>query len=157
MLTLSLIVVVTLLDQVTKELIRNSFSLYEQLEVIPGFFQITYIRNTGAAWGMLAGAGGLLTILSIVMIIVLVSFRRHIMYDSLLHKITFSLMISGIVGNLIDRVRHGYVVDFLDFFVGTHHFPAFNVADSAICIGVALYIYSQTSFCQKTKPEESAV
>lgn len=156
MLSLIIILVVTLLDQITKELIRSNFYLADRIVVIPGFFQITYIRNTGAAWGMLSGSGGLLTVLSLVMLILLVCFRRHIMTDSLLHRITFGLMISGIVGNLIDRIRHGYVVDFLDFLIIGYNFPAFNVADSAICIGVGLYMFSQTHFYQKFLGEKSA-
>ena len=78
-----------------------------------------------------------------IMLAVLVTFRRSFLTDTLTHRIASGLMIAGIMGNLGDRLRLGYVVDFLDFHLGDSHFPSFNVADSAICIGVGLYILSQ--------------
>lgn len=115
----------------------------DMLPIIPSFFSITYIRNTGAAWGMMSGLNGLLITLSIVMLTILIIFRRSFITDTLVHKIAAGLMTAGIVGNLIDRMRLSYVVDFLHFYIGKHQFPSFNVADSAICIGVTLYIASQ--------------
>ncbi len=143
MLILSISFVIAIIDQITKSIIRTHLTVGDMITVIPGFFSITYVRNTGAAWGILAGLNGLLIILSLVMLIVLIIFRKSFITDTLLHKISAGLMIAGIVGNLIDRMRLGYVVDFLHFYIGKHQFPSFNVADSAICIGVTLYIISQ--------------
>ena len=131
---------VVLLDQATKEWVRGAFSLHESIPVIPGFFHLTYIRNTGAAWGMFSGQNLTLSLLAFAMLLVLVFFRRKIMPPGRLHRIALGLLCGGIVGNLFDRLRLDYVVDFLDFFVREWHWPAFNIADSAICIGVAIYM-----------------
>ena len=143
MLILILSFTIVILDQFTKHLIRSNMTIGDMITVIPGFFSITYIRNTGAAWGMMSGFNSLLILLSVVMLAVLVIFRRSFITDTLIHKIAAGLMIAGIVGNLIDRMRLSYVVDFLHFYIGKHQFPSFNVADSAICIGVGIYIISQ--------------
>ena len=153
MLILILSFSIVILDQFTKHLIRSNMTIGDMITVIPEFFSITYIRNTGAAWGMMSGLNGLLIALSIVMLTVLIIFRRSFITDTLIHKIAAGLMIAGIVGNLIDRMRLSYVVDFLHFYIGKHQFPSFNVADSAICIGVALYIFSQFLDQKKVKDE----
>ncbi len=142
MLILCLSFLIALLDQVTKYLIRQKL-LTGQYVVIPGFFDLSYVQNTGAAWGIMQGLNNWLVILSVIMLGVLIIFRRSILQDTTVHRIAAGLMIGGIIGNLIDRVRLGYVIDFLHFFWRDHHFPSFNVADSAICIGVALYIIMQ--------------
>lgn len=131
---------IILLDQATKHLVVSRFTLWETLPVIPGCFNLVHVRNTGAAWGMLGGFTGGLMIMSVLVLVALVLFRRSFLTDSLIHRLSLALMTGGIIGNLLDRFRLGYVVDFLDFFWQTHHFPAFNVADSAICVGVGLYI-----------------
>ncbi len=140
---LLLCVLVTFLDQFTKCLVRAHFSLGESRPVIHGFFDLTYVQNTGAAFGMLSERGPWLVVLSVVMLGVIVVFRRAFLTDGLSSRLAMALMVSGIVGNLIDRLKLTYVVDFLDFHWRTHHFPAFNLADSAICTGVGLYILSQ--------------
>ena len=131
---------VILLDQATKEWVRGAFSLHESVPVIPGFFHLTYIRNTGAAWGMFSGQNLALSLLAFAMLVALVLFRRKILPPGKPHRVALGLLCGGIVGNLFDRLRLDYVVDFLDFFHRGWHFPAFNVADSAICIGVAIYV-----------------
>ena len=131
---------VVLLDQASKEWVRGAFSLHESVPVIPGFFHLTYIRNTGAAWGMFSGQNIALSALALVMLAVLVVFRRKILPPGRVHRVALGLLCGGIAGNLFDRLRLDYVVDFLDFFVRTSHFPAFNVADSAICVGVGIYV-----------------
>lgn len=143
MLALILCLAVVLLDQFTKVWIRSSF-VYggEPLEVIPGFFNLVYVRNPGAAWGMLGGQQVILITLSIVVFILLAVFHRRVLNPTLDHRITLGLMLGGILGNLIDRIKLSWVTDFLDFHIGTHHFPSFNVADSAICIAVGLYLLS---------------
>jgi len=134
---------VAVLDQFTKFLVRRGVGLSGEIVVVPGLLSLRYVENTGAAWGMLAGLNGWLVLLSGAILIFLVCFRRYVMDESVLHRVARGLMIAGIVGNLLDRLRLGYVVDFLDFHLRGHHFPAFNVADSAICTGVGLYILSQ--------------
>ena len=131
---------VVLLDQASKEWVRGAFSLHESVPVIPGFFHLTYIRNTGAAWGMFSGQNVALSALALVMLAVLVVFRRKILPPGRVHRVALGLLCGGIAGNLFDRLRLDYVVDFLDFFVRGWHWPAFNIADSAICIGVAIYM-----------------
>lgn len=138
---------IAVLDQFTKHFVQDRFHVGDYVEIIPRLFDLHYVRNTGAAWGMFAGFSHWLVLVSVVMLVVLVLFRRSIMTDSLIHRWATACMVGGIVGNLIDRVRLGFVVDFLDFYwlerIGPHHFPAFNVADSAICVGVGLYILTQ--------------
>ena len=131
---------VVLLDQASKEWVRGAFSLHESVPVIPGFFHLTYIRNTGAAWGMFSGQNIALSALALVMLAVLVVFRRKILPPGRVHRVALGLLCGGIAGNLFDRLRLDYVTDFLDFYYRDWHFPAFNVADSAICIAVAIYI-----------------
>jgi signal peptidase II len=143
MFILMLCIFVTFSDQLTKFLVRASFALSESRTVIPGLFDLTYVRNTGAAFGMLSQSGVWLAVLSVVMLGVIIVFRRAFLTDGLISRLAMALMISGILGNLIDRLRLGYVVDFLDFHCGAHRFPAFNLADSAICTGVGLYVLSQ--------------
>jgi signal peptidase II len=131
---------VVLVDQASKEWVRGSFSLHESVELIPGFFSLTYVRNTGAAWGMFSGNNLALALLAFAMLVVLVVFRRSIMPPGLLHRFALGLLCGGIVGNLFDRLRLDYVTDYLDVYVGSSHWPAFNVADAAICIGVGIYL-----------------
>jgi signal peptidase II len=159
MLPLCIAVVFTLLDQSTKYLVCRNFSLHESLVIIPGFFNLTYIRNTGAAWGIFAGGHLWLALLSFVMLGVIVIFRKSFLSDSLIDRTALGFIIGGIVGNLIDRLRLQYVVDFLDFHFQGHPFPAFNVADSAICIGVTLYIASQVLVARRASrtPGEGSV
>jgi len=139
---LLLSIVIVVLDQITKYLVTLKFHLSDSLVLVPGFFSLTYVRNIGAAWGVLGGWNGILVALSAVVLVLLIVFRRSFLTDSLIHRISLGLMLGGIAGNLFDRIRFQYVVDFLDFYWKNHHFPAFNVADSAICVGVGLYMIS---------------
>lgn len=142
MLALWLSFAIAVLDQIAKYAVQLRFYHGESLPLIPGFFNLTYVRNTGAAWGMLGGWNLWLAFFSVVILLALVIFRRSLLVDCRLHRVALGLMIGGIVGNLVDRLRLQYVVDFLDFRFGSYAFPAFNVADSAICIGVAIYALS---------------
>ena len=135
-------VLVIVLDQISKEWVRSAFSLHDSIPVIPGFFNLTYIRNTGAAWGMFSGQNIALSVLALVMLVVLVIFRRKILPPGRVHRVALGLLCGGIVGNLFDRLRLDYVTDFLDFYWRSYHFPSFNVADSSICIGVGIYLLS---------------
>ena len=132
----------TLADQMTKQIVRDTFILGESHPVVTGFLSWTYLRNTGAAWGMMHGQHTWLILFSISMLLTLVFFRRSFLSDSSSHRIALGCMIGGIMGNLLDRIRSGYVTDFIDVFIGSHHWPAFNVADASICIGVSIYLLS---------------
>ncbi len=134
------IISLVVLDQATKYLVRVHFALHESRPVIHGFFSLTYVQNRGAAWGILAGWRVALVALAAVMLFVLARYRKKIFGTRAIGRVSFVLLVAGIVGNVIDRVWLGYVVDFLDFYIGTSHFPAFNVADSCICVGVGLYV-----------------
>lgn len=129
-----------LLDQLTKLLVRRIFSLGDSIPVIPGCFNLCHVQNTGAAWGMLAGRRALLLGFSIAMCAAMVFFRDRIFGKSRIGRICLGLLCGGIIGNLIDRALLGHVVDFLDFHWGASHFPAFNIADSAICVGAFLFV-----------------
>lgn len=130
-----------LVDQVTKLYIDRSMTLYQSIPVIDGFFNIFYIRNKGAAFSFLANASWRLPFfiaVSVVASLVIIVALNKLREDQKLAQVSLSMIFSGAVGNLIDRVRLGEVIDFLDVYWRTHHWPAFNVADSLICVGVAL-------------------
>ena len=156
MLVVLIIIGIVCLDQATKFAVVSHFGLGDYVSVINGFFDFRYVRNTGAAWGMFSGQGAFLILLSVVMLGVIFVYRRQFLYDTKLHRVAGALMTAGIVGNLIDRLKWGFVIDFLDFHVGDSHFPAFNVADSAICVGVGLYITSQILDMIREKKAASA-
>lgn len=129
------------IDQATKVLVDRTMALYQSIPVIDGFFSITYMRNRGAAFSFLADFDYrrpfFIAITLVAIAVIAVTFRK-LRDDQRLAAFSLSLIFSGAVGNLIDRVRLGEVIDFLDVYWKTHHWPAFNVADSAICVGVAL-------------------
>ena len=134
---------ILLLDQWTKSLIVQKLSLYQRVEVIQGFFNIIHVRNTGGAFGIFGGEkGGLGSILFVVVSLIaigsIVFLFIKIKENEKTLAFSFSLVLSGAIGNLIDRLRYGEVIDFLDFYLSSTHWPAFNVADSAICIGIGL-------------------
>ena len=136
---------VVALDQLTKFLIRREFELYDSAVVIPNLFSLTRIHNTGAAYGLLDNTDlpfktGLLALVSVAALAGLVMFAVTLPEIHRLARVGVALVVGGAIGNLIDRVWLGYVVDFLDVYRGAWHFWAFNVADSAITIGVALMI-----------------
>ena len=136
---------VLVLDQASKWFMSSWLSLYETVAVVP-FFNLTMAHNTGAAFSFLAQAGGwqrwFFAVIAFVVSTVLFVWLKRLDTAAKLEAISISLILGGAVGNLIDRVLLGYVVDFLDFYnyYGSYHFPAFNIADSAICVGAALLI-----------------
>lgn len=138
---------VLILDQLTKLLVIGTFPLYSMRVVIPGFFNLVHVRNTGAAFSLLAGANtwwrqALFVGLTIVVVAVLLFGYRKLSRDDYWTKTAYALISGGALGNLVDRLRLGEVVDFLDFYIGSYHWPAFNVADSAITIGACLLLIS---------------
>lgn len=140
-------VFVVLVDQFTKAMVSSALPLHHSVEVIPGFFSLTYVRNTGAAFGILAsisrGWGSWLLLGFSVGAMILFAWlwikdRRMPLWRG----VSLGLILGGACGNLLDRARLGEVVDFLDFYIGQYHWPAFNVADSAITVGTALFALS---------------
>jgi signal peptidase II len=134
---------ILLLDQWTKSLIIQKLPLYQKIEVIQGFFNIVHVRNTGGAFGIFGGEKGgfgaiLFVIVSLIAIGVILFLFIRIKEEEKTLALSFSLILSGAIGNLIDRLRYGEVIDFLDFYLSSTHWPAFNIADSAICIGIGL-------------------
>jgi signal peptidase II len=143
------------LDQFTKWLIVRSIRPEESCVVISGFFNLVNWRNTGAAWGLLRDYNLVLTAVSLLTVLVLYVFRHSFQLHRWGSRIALGLIAGGIIGNLIDRVRVGHVIDFLLFYIGQYHWPAFNMADSAICVGVGLYIilsWRSDRATQKTQP-----
>ena len=138
---LSLAIIIA--DQISKTLMVNWLDLYERVAVLP-FFNLTLAHNTGAAFSFLAGAGGwqrwFFVLLAVVISTVLVIWMKRLAATARVEAISLALIIGGAIGNVIDRLIYGYVIDFLDVYVGTYHWPAFNIADSAICIGAILLI-----------------
>jgi signal peptidase II len=128
------------LDRVTKHIAVKNLQWGRPVEVIPGFFNLTLVHNTGAAWGMFKDHALWLTLLAFAALIFLCFARRHFTYVGLLPRIALGLLLGGIAGNLSDRLLYGHVIDFLSFYIGRFQWPAFNVADSAICTGVGLYL-----------------
>lgn len=136
---------VIVLDQITKAAILNTLPLYRSVAVIPGFFNLAHIQNPGGAFGFLATQSSSVRIMFFVLISSLAvglifHFYRNTPKTHPLLATGFALIFGGALGNLIDRVRFGKVVDFLDFYLGSHHWPSFNIADSAITVGVAIFL-----------------
>lgn len=131
------------LDQITKVLAIAYLKHMPPFDVIPGFFNLCYVENHGAAWGVLAGSQLFLIAFSLITLTFLFWKRTQLFGPLQGGKFIFTLLIAGIVGNLTDRLRAGYVVDFLDFYWKQSHFPAFNIADSSICVATIALIVSQ--------------
>lgn len=133
------------LDQITKELVRRGLDLHESATVVPGLLDFTHVRNAGAAFGILNSADFPYKTVFIVLIasaglVGVAVYSASLTSHQLLARIGLALIIGGAAGNLIDRIAIGYVVDFVDVYWREYHFWAFNVADSAISIGVAIMI-----------------
>ena len=147
---------VIVVDQITKRVVDTSMQLHQSIELAP-FFQLTYLRNQGAAFSFLSGAGGwqrwFFIILAVVASAFITVWLRKLDPRQRREAMAWSLVLGGALGNLIDRILYGYVIDFLDVYYGDWHWPAFNVADSAITVGVVLLLLD--SF-KPTRPPESA-
>lgn len=143
---------IIVLDQASKWFMASWLSLHETIAVIP-YFNLTMAHNYGAAFSFLSDAGGwqrwFFIVLALVISVVLLIWIKGLKSTAKLEAISLSLIIAGAVGNVMDRIYYGYVIDFIDVYYGSYHWPAFNVADSAICIGAALLIMD--SF--RSKPE----
>lgn len=122
-------------DAVAKELAAGLLKGSAAVSLIPGFFNLAYVENRGCAWGMCQGAVWPLAAFGLAALALLVWKRREVFGDA---WVTPCLLYAGIVGNLIDRIFRGYVIDMLDFHIGIHHFPCFNLADVYICVAAGL-------------------
>ncbi len=136
---------VLVLDQITKFWIQHrlpfgTFGPPDAIEIILGFFNLVHVGNTGAAWSILTGRSVMLAAMAALTMVAIFAWRRALGLRQKLTQISFGLLCGGIVGNLIDRIVWGHVIDFLDFHFGSYIFPTFNVADSGICVGVTLYL-----------------
>lgn len=142
----SLALIVFALDQTVKYIVRRNLALAQERIVIPGFFKFVHWENSGAAWSLFPGQNSLLAAVSVLALVGLYVWRRHFYIHLALGRIALGLIFGGIAGNLFDRLHNSrQVVDFLRFYIDRHSgteigFPAFNIADSAICIGVGLLV-----------------
>ena len=151
---ISLLVVV--LDQATKQIAEAQLTPHQAINLLPFFdWYLTY--NTGAAFSFLADAGGwqrwLFTAIAIIMSVFIVQWIRKLPSEENLTAISLSLILGGAIGNLIDRILLGHVIDFIQVWLGTYPFPAFNIADAAISVGAALLILSSFIGIRKTSAE----
>lgn len=154
--------VIIILDQITKFAITSAFSLHESYSVIDGFFNLVYLMNPGAAFGFLARASASLRYIffigvTVVAILLIIYYLVQGNPRRLLIVVSLTLIFAGAVGNLIDRIRYGAVVDFLDFIIFSWHYPAFNVADSAITVGAILMILEMIVHRKKGKSTDSVI
>jgi len=148
LLPLLLTALVIVADQLSKAWIVGNFAMFESREIIPGLFNFTYLTNKGAAFGLLNGNYGawrqiFFVAIAVIALIVLIIALRQLREQGWIYGVALGLIAGGAAGNLLDRLRLGAVVDFLDFYYKGHHWPAFNVADSAITVGVSLLILQQ--------------
>ena len=131
--------IIVIIDQVLKIVIDNILSINESIQVIPDIFYITKVYNTGAAWSMFEGSGVLLIIIAIVAFFLLLKYQ-NVFVEKKRNTLAFALIYGGLVGNLIDRVIYGYVIDYLHIYIFGFSFPVFNLADMAIVVGFLLII-----------------
>lgn len=152
--------VVVALDQLTKQIVLRWLPQIDTERVlVEGFFKFVHWGNTGAAWSLFRGNNGILAGVALVALLVLFFTRHHFDSRSFLSQIAFGMIFGGIVGNLIDRLTVGHVIDFIYFYVQSrggeqHGFPAFNIADSAICTGVGLIFLITWRSEHAAKPAE---
>ncbi|NGZ03848.1 MAG: signal peptidase II [Nitrospira sp. WS238] len=149
---------IILLDQLTKQQIMQTMRLHESIPIIPNLFSLTYIRNPGAAFGLLAGSSNAFRMVffgltSIFALGLLGTILLRMPEQDWVGRVSVAGILGGAIGNLIDRLRFGEVIDFLDVYIETYHWPAFNVADSAITVGVIFLIIH---FAFEKKPDSSA-
>jgi signal peptidase II len=152
---LGCVLAILLADQGSKRYITHTLELNAGFEAIPGFLNIVHVRNPGAAWGFLANFDSVvrtpffvvISTLAVGITVWIVLFKNL----TLLPLLALAFFCGGALGNLADRFNHGEVIDFLDFHIGVYHWPAFNVADTALCLGTAFF-FIQLIFLQKTEP-----
>ena len=145
-------------DQISKSLVKSTMTLYDVIPVIPGFFQLNYITNKGMAFGINLPVGisffsGISLIITCFLVWILWCERKN----NLLMRISLASILGGAIGNLIDRILFGEVVDFFDFMIGDFHWFIFNIADSAVTVGIVLMLFYSFLFKPKVQPTHSIV
>ena len=153
-------ILVIVLDRMSKWLVAGSINLHDSISVLPGFFRLTHVQNSGAAFGLFAESSsewkvGILILFSILALAVVSALLWKNSHSMTITGAGLALILGGAVGNLWDRLLTGHVVDFFDFYLGSYHWPAFNVADSAIVIG-ALLLVAEILFA-RSPAEQKAV
>ncbi|WP_079709381.1 signal peptidase II [Paraliobacillus ryukyuensis] len=144
--------VIIVIDQLTKWWVVANMELRESIPVIENFFYITSHRNTGAAWGILAGRMSFFYIITIIVIIFVAYYIQKFAKDSMLTGISLALILGGAIGNFIDRLFRKEVVDFFDVYIGNYNYPIFNIADSSLVVGVILVLIA--TFMDEKKKKE---
>lgn len=151
-------VVVIALDQLTKQLVSDSLQLFDSIPIMPSL-NLVLAHNTGAAFSFLSDAGGwqrwFFVVLAVGVSVVLVVWISRLKSGETRLAVALSLVLGGAIGNVWDRIAYGYVVDFIDVYYGDWHWPAFNVADSAICVGAALLIIDALFHREHEQPSEN--
>lgn len=135
------VILVLMIDQGTKFIVKNSMTIYDSIPLIPNIFHLTYIENPGAAFGLLANQRVFFIVITSVILIAVIYFYYQLKGEHILLRIALGMVVGGAIGNLIDRLRMGMVIDFFDFRI----WPVFNIADSAIVLGM-IYISYQLLF-----------
>ncbi|MCO6559808.1 MAG: signal peptidase II [Gilliamella sp.] len=142
-------IIVFIIDIASKFWILNNFSLFESVNLLP-FFSITYVRNIGAAFSIFEGQRMMLAAIALIISAVIVRMLYRNTRQQKLENLSLSMILGGALGNLFDRLYHGFVIDFLDVNFGDWHYPTFNIADCAICVGIGLFIFSNYKKPKKT-------
>lgn len=144
-------VLILLLDQWTKYLVKTNLFYGESIPIIDGFFNLVFIKNDGAAWNIMSGQRLILVLISSLILLFLILKGYEFFSAKKIHRITYGMLLGGISGNLVDRILTGKVIDFLDFQIGTYHYPSFNIADACICVAVILYFITSKNNKQNIK------
>ena len=153
----NLLIVITIIciiiDQITKLLVISNLEVNTGFSVIKSFFSILYVKNTGAAWGIFSNGTMILVFLSMIFLFFAIKYIKETKDISKISAISYGMLLGGIVGNLIDRLLRGYVIDFLSFNIFGYDFPVFNVADTFIVISIILIVVE--SFMKEGKKDVS--
>lgn len=138
---------VIIIDQISKYAVQHMLAMHDYIEIIPGLFNLTYVQNPGAAFGIFGETAGILRLVILIGISIFALAMLLFMYQKTEGRYTLThsgiaMIIGGAVGNLIDRIRLSWVMDFLDFYWNGHHWPAFNIADAAITLGTVILMFN---------------
>ena len=146
-----LTIILVIIDLTVKLIIKNTMIPNQSITIINNFFYITYVKNTGAAWSILSGRKIFLIIFSLIVIISIIYYIIKRKENNRLESIGYSMVLSGAIGNLIDRIIYGYVIDYLDFYIFNYDYPIFNIADILIVIGIIIIFISYGGKNEKKK------
>ena len=149
---------IVVLDQITKEVLKRGLELHEYRSIVDGFLSLSHVRNRGAAFGLLAETGlpyqgPILAVVSLLALAAITAYAFRLPHQARLPRLALAFILGGAIGNLIDRLRFGYVVDFIHVYWNQHSWPDFNVADSAISTGVALLLLDMLRPARRPEPQ----